>query len=137
MKLNKNNKKEKGFTLIELVVVIAILAILALILIPSLSGYKTKADRSKDEANARNIYTAATLVLEDLPVEDQKDGGEIKKKISEAGLIDTRQIENWEKEASDDGVTIEAEEVGEEGNKSIEITVKVGEGNNAATYPSN
>lgn len=63
MKLVKNNKK-KGFTLIELVVVIAILAILALILIPTISGYIGSANDSRDQANARNLYTAAVLAVE-------------------------------------------------------------------------
>ena len=117
MKLIKNNKKEKGFTLIELVVVIAILAILALILIPSLSGYKTKADKSKNEANARNIYTAATLVLEDKPNADEDA---IKTAIESENLIDSKNLDGAKITVSDDK----------------KITVTVGEGNSAATYPS-
>lgn len=58
----KKNKK-KGFTLIELVIVIAILAILAAILVPSVTGYITKADNARDEANARTVYMAASLAL--------------------------------------------------------------------------
>lgn len=57
MKLIKKDKK--GFTLVELIVVIAILAILALILIPAITGYVSKAENSRDEANARSIYSAA------------------------------------------------------------------------------
>lgn len=64
MKLVKNNKNKKGFTLIELIVVIAIIAILALILIPTISGYIGRAEEARDKANARNLYTAAVLVLE-------------------------------------------------------------------------
>ncbi|AMC93170.1 hypothetical protein AOC36_04040 [Erysipelothrix larvae] len=64
MKLVKNNKNKKGFTLIELIVVIAIIAILALILIPTISGYIARAEHARDEANARNLYTAAILVAE-------------------------------------------------------------------------
>lgn len=80
MKLVKKNNK-KGFTLIELVVVIAIIAVLALILIPSISGYVSRANAEKDRANARNIYTAAVLYasdeydgeLEDIVSTDQAD----------------------------------------------------------------
>lgn len=62
---------KKGFTLIELIVVIAILAILALILIPSLLNYIDSANKAKDEANARSIYTAVMLkVSTDVAVVD-------------------------------------------------------------------
>lgn len=52
---------KKGFTLIELIVVIAILAILAAILIPSLTNYLNKAEQAKNLANARSVYSEATL----------------------------------------------------------------------------
>lgn len=54
---------KKGFTLIELIVVIAILAILAAILIPSLTNYLAKAEQAKNLANARSVYSEATLAL--------------------------------------------------------------------------
>ena len=52
---------KKGFTLIELIVVIAILAILAMILIPSLTGYISKATKAKDSANCRSLYSKYQL----------------------------------------------------------------------------
>lgn len=57
-KLNK-----KGFTLIELIVVIAILAILAAILIPSITGYITKANDARDKANCRSLYSQLSLAV--------------------------------------------------------------------------
>ncbi|NLC64653.1 MAG: prepilin-type N-terminal cleavage/methylation domain-containing protein, partial [Erysipelothrix sp.] len=63
MKLIRKNKK--GFTLVELIVVIAILAILALILVPAITGYVSKANKSKNQANARAVYTTAMLVNAD------------------------------------------------------------------------
>ena len=60
MKLIKKNNK-KGFTLIELVIVIAILAILALILVPAIGNYIGNANKAKNEASARTIYTNAVL----------------------------------------------------------------------------
>ena len=61
MKLIKKDKK--GFTLVELIVVIAILAILALILIPAITGYVSKAEKSKNEANARALYSQASFEI--------------------------------------------------------------------------
>lgn len=55
-KLNK-----KGFTLIELIVVIAILAILAAILIPAITGYITKAQDGRDQANCRAYYSQISM----------------------------------------------------------------------------
>ena len=52
---------KKGFTLIELIVVIAILAILAAILIPSLTNYIEKSNKSKNEASARSLYSEYML----------------------------------------------------------------------------
>lgn len=61
MKLIRKNKK--GFTLVELIVVIAILAILALILIPAISGYVTKADKSGVESSGRALQSQAILYV--------------------------------------------------------------------------
>lgn len=57
-KLNK-----KGFTLIELIVVIAILAILAAILVPAIINYVSQAGDSRDQANARSIYSEVSIEL--------------------------------------------------------------------------
>ena len=48
MNIKRNNKKKKGFTLVELIVVLVILAILAAILIPALLGYIDRAREKKD-----------------------------------------------------------------------------------------
>lgn len=72
MKLIKKQNNKKGFTLIELVIVIAILAILALILIPAMGGYIGSANTSKDQADARSIYTAASIVASEK--QDVTDG---------------------------------------------------------------
>lgn len=60
-------KKYDGFSLIELVVVIAIIATLSLILVPSFGNYNKKAEVAKDKANARTLYTMASLIKEQNP----------------------------------------------------------------------
>jgi len=63
MKKFPAKKSKKGFTLIELVVVIAILGILAAILIPVISGFITRANVARDQANARSLYNATAMYL--------------------------------------------------------------------------
>lgn len=58
-------KKKKGFTLIELIAVIAILAILGVILVPKVSGYASRANTSKDLANAKQLLQAVEMYNQD------------------------------------------------------------------------
>ncbi len=63
---------KKGFTLIELIVVILILAILAAILVPSILNYVGRAEESRDQANARTLYSEVAIAeaSNDLDVSD-------------------------------------------------------------------
>lgn len=58
-------KSNVGFTLIELIVVIAIIAILALIIIPVVSGYVERAEKTGVEANARALYSSVSFAITD------------------------------------------------------------------------
>ena len=63
MKLKRNNKKKKGFTLIELIIVIAIIAILAAIAIPNFLSIQRKARVKADIASAKTIYDATSALV--------------------------------------------------------------------------
>ncbi|SQC06254.1 prepilin peptidase-dependent [Clostridium perfringens] len=60
MNTKKQNKKKKGFTLIELIIVIAIIAILAAIAIPNFLGIQRKSKIKADIASAKTIYDGVT-----------------------------------------------------------------------------
>jgi prepilin-type N-terminal cleavage/methylation domain-containing protein len=53
----------KGFTLVEMIVVIVIIAILIAAITPAALGVINRANRSADEADARNVLTVAALVV--------------------------------------------------------------------------
>lgn len=85
--MHLKQKKYDGFSLLELVVVIAIIATLSLILVPSFGNYNKKAEVAKDKANARTLYTMASLIKEQNP---GISSSELKEKIvSEINLRNT------------------------------------------------
>ncbi|WXM38436.1 prepilin-type N-terminal cleavage/methylation domain-containing protein [Clostridium perfringens] len=63
MSLRKQNKKKKGFTLIELIIVIAIIAILAAIAIPNFLSIQRKSRVKADIASAKTIYDATSALV--------------------------------------------------------------------------
>lgn len=58
--MKKENKKRKGFTLVELMVVMAIIGILIAMLLPSITGYRENAQQISVEAGATSLETAIT-----------------------------------------------------------------------------
>lgn len=66
----KNNKKKRGFTIIELVIVIAVIAILAGVLIPTFSSVIEKANKSARLQTATQALTAALTTQKDGALKD-------------------------------------------------------------------
>lgn len=63
MSIKKQNKKKKGFTLIELIIVIAIIAILAAIAIPNFLSIQRKSRVKADVASSKSIYDATSALI--------------------------------------------------------------------------
>lgn len=63
MNTKKQNKKKKGFTLIELIIVIAIIAILAAIAIPNFLSIQKKSKAKADIASAKTLYDATSVLI--------------------------------------------------------------------------
>ena len=80
MNTKKQNKKKKGFTLIELIIVIAIIAILAAIAIPNFLSIQRKSKVKADIASAKTIYDATSALI--AQGEIVPNGNEIKLKLT-------------------------------------------------------
>lgn len=60
--INRIQKKDKGFTLVEIIVVLVILAILAAFTIPTMIGFVNDAKKKAAIAEQREIYVAAQAI---------------------------------------------------------------------------
>lgn len=62
LKLKKQLRNQKGFTLVELIVLLVILAILAAFTIPAMLGFVEDAKGKAAIADAREVYVAAQAI---------------------------------------------------------------------------
>lgn len=64
-RMENTKKNKKGFTLVELIVVLVIIAILAAVLIPTVSGYIKRANKTADQSACKTSYTAFQAAVTD------------------------------------------------------------------------
>lgn len=92
----KKIKKNNAFTLIELIIVIAIIGILAAVLIPSISGYITKAHRGRDVELAGHMTTELTLYATEYNVNmDDLTGVDVRTILSFSGQNLVPRKDKW------------------------------------------
>lgn len=91
---------KKGFTLIEMIIVIAILAIISAILVPSIAGYKQKAEKTKFSEDAKGLSHAIHMYEADYEgtISDVIDSNDIYKLKN---LVDNFPSEYFGKSKSD------------------------------------
>lgn len=69
LKFLRTKHDKKGFTLVEVIIVLVILAILAAVIIPSLTGYIDRANKSKYMLSAKNCMNAMQVELSEMYAE--------------------------------------------------------------------
>jgi len=60
-----NNKKKKGFTLIELIIVLAVMAIIALIAIPNFAAVRNNSKVKADKQSCETIERTVLMLVSD------------------------------------------------------------------------
>lgn len=80
-----NNKKKKGFTLIELIIVLAVMAIIALIAIPNFAAVRNNSKVKADKQSCATIERTVLMLVSD---ETIKGDGTITLKFGTDGKLD-------------------------------------------------
>ncbi len=85
-----NNKKKKGFTLIELIIVLAVMAIIALIAIPNFAAVRNNSKVKADKQSCETIERTVLMLVSD---ETIKGDGTITLKFGTDGKLDSEKTE--------------------------------------------
>lgn len=111
-----NNKKKKGFTLIELIIVLAVMAIIALIAIPNFAAVRNNSKVKADKQSCETIERTVLMLVSD---ETIKGSGEITVSFDEK--TDTMTVDLDKVEETTTGVveTALAEVKAPQGNKIV------------------
>ncbi len=64
-RMENTKKNKKGFTLVELIVVLVIIAILAAVLVPTMSGYISRARKTAAQSACKTEVTAYSAAITD------------------------------------------------------------------------
>lgn len=95
-----NNKKKKGFTLIEIMVAVAIMLVLMGFLVPKLAGYRAKAMEAKAINTGKQLYSAAMTSYS--MTNGKFSDSDVKKFIEDATGIKNPETSD----ITDDGITV-------------------------------
>jgi len=68
-----NNKKKKGFTLIELIIVLAVMAIIALIAIPNFAAVRENSKIKADKQSCETIERTVLMLVSDETIKGNGD----------------------------------------------------------------
>ncbi|HBB9210906.1 type II secretion system protein [Clostridium sp. UBA3061] len=83
-----NNKKKKGFTLIELIIVLAVMAIIALIAIPNFAAVRNNSKVKADKQSCATIERTVLMLVSDetISLKDSTKPGTIEMTFPGASL---------------------------------------------------
>ncbi len=93
-----NNKKKKGFTLIELIIVLAVMAIIALIAIPNFAAVRNNSKVKADLQSCETIKRTALMLVSD---ETLGATAEIKVSVAENGAVSVSGITDTDNVVAD------------------------------------
>lgn len=94
--MNKEQKNEKGFTMIELIIVIAVMGVIGAVLVPAFGTISAKSKISTDISTAQTIKRLIEAYNTEVNIADaitnECDKNKIGEKLYKAGYLESSQI---------------------------------------------